>query len=95
MPKLRKKVVDVEGVRFEPDIDDTKDYPSWLFEALQDGTIEPSITRAGNEIAIIHDKVNNHGDLIVNSGDWIIRGVKGELYPCTHDVFLQTYDIIP
>jgi hypothetical protein len=25
-------------------------------------------------------------------GDWIIRGIKGELYPCKPDVFAATYD---
>jgi hypothetical protein len=27
-----------------------------------------------------------------NPGDWIIRGVKGEIYPCKNDVFLLTYE---
>ena len=25
-------------------------------------------------------------------GDWIIRGVKGEYYPCKHDIFEATYE---
>lgn len=25
-------------------------------------------------------------------GDWVIRGVKGELYPCKADVFAETYE---
>lgn len=25
-------------------------------------------------------------------GDWIIRGVVGEMYPCKHDIFEKTYD---
>lgn len=25
-------------------------------------------------------------------GDWLIRGVKGELYPCKPDIFAATYD---
>lgn len=31
------------------------------------------------------------GEMIGNVGDWIIRGVKGELYPCKPDVFELTY----
>lgn len=27
-------------------------------------------------------------------GDWIIRGIKGEVYPCKPDIFSQTYDPI-
>ena len=29
--------------------------------------------------------------LIVNRGDWIITGVKGEHYPCKPDIFAMTY----
>ena len=32
------------------------------------------------------------GDHKANIGDWIIRGVKGELYPCKPDIFEQTYE---
>jgi len=28
----------------------------------------------------------------VNVGDWIIRGVKGEIYPCKPDIFATTYE---
>ena len=27
-----------------------------------------------------------------NIGDWIIRGVKGELYPCKSEIFSMTYE---
>ncbi|MFJ9799876.1 hypothetical protein [Streptomyces sp. NPDC101145] len=32
------------------------------------------------------------GDMKATAGDWIIRGVKGELYPCKPDVFEATYE---
>lgn len=32
------------------------------------------------------------GTMKANKGDWIIRGVKGELYPCKPDVFDMTYE---
>lgn len=32
------------------------------------------------------------GALQAKPGDWIIRGVKGEFYPCKPDVFEATYD---
>lgn len=31
------------------------------------------------------------GPLAVNHGDWIIKGVKGEFYPCKPDIFELTY----
>ena len=32
------------------------------------------------------------GTMKANKGDWIIRGVKGELYPCKPDVFDMTFE---
>ncbi len=32
------------------------------------------------------------GTMAAMPGDWIIRGVKGELYPCKPDIFAATYD---
>ena len=34
------------------------------------------------------------GTMEAREGDWIIRGVKGELYPCKPDIFEQTYDVV-
>lgn len=33
--------------------------------------------------------------MIASPGDWIIRGVAGELYPCKDHIFKQTYDMLP
>jgi len=32
------------------------------------------------------------GDMVAEIGDWIITGVKGEIYPCKPDIFELTYD---
>ncbi len=32
------------------------------------------------------------GDMEAQPGDWIIQGVKGELYPCKPDIFAATYE---
>ncbi len=32
------------------------------------------------------------GEMLVSVGDWIIRGVKGEFYPCKPDIFEATYE---
>ena len=32
------------------------------------------------------------GDTQCNVGDWIIKGVNGEFYPCKPDIFLKTYE---
>lgn len=32
------------------------------------------------------------GDMLVSENDWVIKGVKGEFYPCKPDIFAATYD---
>lgn len=32
------------------------------------------------------------GDMQASPGDWLIKGVRGELYPCKDDIFRQAYE---
>lgn len=32
------------------------------------------------------------GDMLAREGDYIIRGVRGEFYPCAKDIFEETYE---
>lgn len=34
------------------------------------------------------------GSINASKGDWIIKGVKGEFYPCKPDIFEATYDAV-
>lgn len=34
------------------------------------------------------------GVMRADKGDWIIKGVNGEMYPCKPDIFLKTYDVL-
>jgi hypothetical protein len=34
------------------------------------------------------------GDMRVSVGDWIIKGIKGEFYPCKPDIFAATYEAV-
>lgn len=34
------------------------------------------------------------GAMTAYIGDWVIKGVKGEFYPCKADIFEKTYDIV-
>lgn len=40
--------------------------------------------------AVVFDRF--HGWVPLSVGDWIIRGVKGEFYPCQPEVFAVSYD---
>ena len=46
-----------------------------------------------SERVVIPGNQTLHGhDLIVEAGDWIVQGVKGELYPCKDDIFRKTHE---
>lgn len=34
------------------------------------------------------------GEMLATEGDWIIRGLKGEFYPCKPDIFEASYDAL-
>ena len=34
------------------------------------------------------------GNMIASVGDYIIKGVQGEFYPCKPDIFKQTYEVV-
>lgn len=31
------------------------------------------------------------GEMMVNEGDYVLKGVRGEFYPCNESIFLETY----
>jgi hypothetical protein len=47
------------------------------------------------EPVIKHPKRTLEGTHRCDEGDWIIQGVKGELYPCKPDIFQMTYEELP
>lgn len=34
------------------------------------------------------------GQMFATTGDWVIRGVQGEFYPCKPDIFAATYEAV-
>jgi hypothetical protein len=38
--------------------------------------------------------VTLEGEMLGRQGDWIIRGVQGEFYPCKPDIFAATYELV-
>ena len=45
---------------------------------------------------LVGDEIHIHtleGIMVANKGDWIIKGVKGEFYPCKPDIFEATYEL--
>lgn len=87
MAKYRKKPVEIEAFQYNGDLmDKNGEYyvPTWAINAYQDGVMY----FVGPELYI----TTLEGVYHVSVGDYIIRGVNGELYPCKPDIFEKTYD---
>ena len=85
MGRYQKVPVVIEAVQWPLD---ESEYPYWLFEAVKNGTIVISEGLFKSKVLI----KTLEGDHICNHGDWIIRGVEGELYPCKPGIFQKTYE---
>lgn len=81
MNKFRKKPVAVEAMQY---------------------TVE-SCLRIHKWMGLEHEDTNAHcdegiliptpeGEMNARPGDWVIRGIKGEFYPCKPDIFEATYE---
>ena len=83
--KYRKKPVIIEAVRYLGGIAFAGvEIPDWLREAFKNNTMH----WVKDELYI----KTLEGDHHVSDGDYVIRGVQGELYPCKPDIFEMTYE---
>lgn len=94
LAKFRKRPLVIEAVQFQgcegPDLfawGDSPDLSKWLIEALNGHMIE---ILTDDSALIIHTL---EGPMRAGPGDWVIRGIEGELYACRGDIFERTYEI--
>lgn len=90
MAQYRKKPVVIEAVRFPGRwIDPTKyphEYAFLMRPDVRKQLITPEDATDNFIIATLE------GEMTVRPGDYVILGVKGELYPCKADIFEATYE---
>ena len=79
--KYRKKPVEIEAVQFN----------GWNFEEIHAWMLDLKCVDSSyfRETMIIKTL---EGDMTANIGDYIIKGVRGEFYPCKPDIFELTYE---
>ncbi|MEO6077552.1 MAG: hypothetical protein ABIP54_02085 [Candidatus Andersenbacteria bacterium] len=90
MNKYRKRPLVIEAVQYTPDKLPTlnHDLLEWGLEAWHFGHY--NLGAEHHEIVIR----TLEGDMTVNIGDYIIKGIKGEFYPCKADIFEATYETV-
>ena len=84
--KFRKKPVDVEAEQFLATAES--------FSAIVNLGIHHSQWREGEIGGDYFFITTPSGEVKVSKGDWVIKGVNGEFYPCKPDIFEKTYDCI-
>lgn len=86
MAKYRKKPVVIEAIQY-------------------DGHNLREIAKfVGTDLSMVDNDINLslipviktlEGDMLISKGDYVIKGVQGEFYPCKPDIFRQTYEEVP
>jgi len=77
MPRFRKKPVVIEAFEYDGTLGSI---PTAWWAAMFIGS--------DGELYI----KTLEGDMHAEKGDWLIMGIKGELYPCKPDIFVATYE---
>jgi len=97
MAKFRKKPVEIEAMRLHAETSESDfldpntrahaEIAGWMMgSGFRDFKVHGDRRPFG---LLIHTL---EGDMLADPGDWIIRGVQGEFYPCKPDIFEATYE---
>lgn len=90
--KVRKKPIVVEAVQWTGNnADAMQAFAGENFEVVD--PIDRHLLDDPNATASILDRLHSTW-VLVFANDWIIKGVKGEFYPCNNDVFQETYEVV-
>lgn len=93
MPRYRKKPVEIEARQYPghsiEGVGALLDFEEWLEPIARQAGRWP-LKYVGQSLII----PTLEGDHEAKPGDFIIQGVKGEIYPCKPDIFAATYDTI-
>lgn len=90
MPTFRKMPVEIEAIKFDG-------YEASAREIEKAFRAEYEIEGYGADYGgrLVRLRIKTlEGTMTADPGDWIIKGVKGEVYPCKPDIFAATYEAV-
>lgn len=94
MPRFRKKPVVIEAKQWHGP-GDHAEVTRFLDTPEGDEAWTRSLANAWGDMATEFYGIRTlEGIMRVSPGDWIIKGIKGEYYPCKPDIFEQTYEAV-
>lgn len=83
--KYRKKPIVIEAIQWRGNFQELKEFCPKFFDMGCDSST-PEIKSWPIIIPTLE------GEYLANIDDWIIKGIKGEFYPCKPDIFEATYE---
>lgn len=84
--KYRKKPINVGAIKFSKELWDKEISENNKSETYP--MVKLDLIKWANVIETLE------GNMVVSDGDYIIKGLQGEFYPCKPDIFEATYDIV-
>lgn len=88
--KFRKRPVVIEAIQYTAK--SSFQIRQWANgKAVESPVLEPTQDNPTGQYLQIHTL---EGTMCANIGDWIIKGVNGEFYPCKPDIFEKTYEAV-
>ena len=86
MPKYKKKPVAIDAIQWSGRWEDV---PA-VTEFTEGNTVEKNDIDGKRTYLYIRTL---EGDMLVSPFDFVVRGIKGEYYPCKPDIFKETYEL--
>lgn len=81
--KYRKKPIEVEAIQFN----------GYNHEQIKEWSNGKVVSAKAWKPDYCQLEVHTlEGIMDVNYGDFVIKGIQGEFYPCKHDIFIATYE---
>lgn len=92
--KYRKKPVVVEAIQFNDTAKNLEEIKNFVGSQLKYDILDTAWQAGVGRPHILMDIKTLEGDMHVSVGDYIIKGVNGEFYPCKPDIFEKTYELV-
>ena len=105
--QYRKKPVVIDAMQFVGGAESATPIINWILESMQteDGPVaswreeQPEIRVSNGELAQLYaaERIRIRtleGDMAATPGDFVIKGVQGEFYPCKPDIFEATHEAV-
>lgn len=85
MGRYRKRPVEIEAIRW------TGDNQGELRQLAHHSNRDTTVIFSTQGHVTVHTL---EGDMRLHIGDWLVKGVHGELYPVRNDIFVETYEMV-